>query len=77
MMEKMVGMMPIKSTRFILSVRNLLLFGQTSSRRKYLALTFESLYVKLLFWLNKSYSELFTQETHKGGLTIYLLLALS
>ena len=46
MMEKMVGMMPIKSTRFILSVRNLLLFGQTSSRRKYLALTFESLYVK-------------------------------
>ena len=46
MMEKMVGMMPIKSTRFILSVRNLLLFGQTSSRRKYLALIFESLYVK-------------------------------
>ena len=40
MMEKMVGMMPIKSTRFILSVRNLLLFGQTSSRRKYLVLTF-------------------------------------
>ena len=40
MMEKMVGMMPIKSTRFILSVRNLLLFGQTSSRRKYLILTF-------------------------------------
>ena len=39
-MEKMVGMMPIKSTRFILSVRNLLLFGQTSSRRKYLALPF-------------------------------------
>ena len=36
MTEKMVGRIPIRSTRFILSETNFLLFGQTSRRKKYL-----------------------------------------
>ena len=38
MTEKMVGRIPIKSTRFILSEINFFLFGHTSSRRKYLSI---------------------------------------
>ena len=38
MAENMVGRIPIRSTRFILSDTNFLLFGQTSSRKKYLVI---------------------------------------
>ena len=55
MMEKMVGRMPIRSTRFILSKTNFLLFGQTSRRRKYLSIDYQSIpkYLTILMTLTR------------------------